>query len=227
MESTRILLIQRSGKSGRSFAPALERKGFEVEVANTGKAALEHGPESWPDLVVLDAASLGTSGIRICQDLRKGLNGVPLIHIFPEGRGGSDERSGLADISLEMPFTARKLVNRINRLSPSAHEGVLEVGPVKLTLGTREVECYGKEKRLTPKTARLLELLMRNPGRTLPRGFLMKRVWRTDYVGDTRTLDVHVHWVRKAIEPTPKKPCHVVTIRGVGYRFEPEPSSPS
>jgi DNA-binding response OmpR family regulator len=94
MESTRILLIQRSGKSGRSFAPALERKGFEVEVVNTGKAALEHGPESWPDLVVLDAASLGTSGIRICQDLRKGLNGVPLIHIFPEGRGGSERTRG-------------------------------------------------------------------------------------------------------------------------------------
>jgi DNA-binding response OmpR family regulator len=223
MESARILLIQRSGKSGRSFAPALESKGFEVEVVSTGKTALERGRQTWPDLVVLDAASLGTSGIRICQDLRNGLDGVPLIHILPEGHGSSDERSGPADISLEMPFTARKLINRINRLSPAAREGVLEVGPIKLTLGTRVVECYGREKRMTPKTARLLEALLRNPGRTLPRDFFMKRIWRTDYVGDTRTLDVHVHWVRQAIEPEPAKPCHILTVRGVGYRFEPEP----
>jgi DNA-binding response OmpR family regulator len=122
-----------------------------------------------------------------------------------------------------MPFTVRKLINRIERLVPGERVETIEVGPVRLTLGVRVVACRGKEKRLTPKAANLLEVFLRNPGKVLDRSFLMRSVWDTDYLGDTRTLDVHMRWLREAIENQPGAPRYLVTVRGVGYRFEPNP----
>lgn len=221
-----ILIIERSGKNEDSFVPSLERKGFEVQSVPSGKMAVDRARKKKPDLIVLDAASLGTSGNRICSSVRTSLNGIPIIHLRSEKHAVGDEKAGPGDISLDMPFTARKLVNRVERLLPDEAGEVLGDGAVKLNVRSKVVRAYGREKRLTPKCAGLLELFLKYPGETLNRGFLMKKVWKTDYVGDTRTLDVHVRWLREAVERQPAHPRHVVTVRGIGYRFEPDPASP-
>lgn len=216
-----ILLVERAGgKKEETFGAALERKGFKVVVAQTGRQALELVEQVAPALIVLNAASLGTNGRRICRLLREGHSTVPLIHILPAGEKMALESSP-AEVLLVLPFTPRKLINNIRRLLPGARKEVTQVGPIRLALDACIVEAYGREQRLTPKTASLLGVFLRHPGQTLDRGFLMRQVWDTDYVGDTRTLDVHVRWMREAVEPDPRSPRHILTVRGVGYRFEP------
>lgn len=223
----KILVIERSGRNDQTFVPSLERKGFEVQSVPTGKTALEFAKKKKPDLIVLDAASFGTSGNRISRQLCNTLNGVPVIHIRPEEHAAGDEKAGPAEVSLDMPFTSRKLVNRVQRLLSAASEELIGEEPVLLDMRRRVVRAHGKEKRLTPKCAGLLELFLRHPGKALDRGFLMKKVWKTEYVGDTRTLDVHIRWLREAVERKPARPQHIVTVRGVGYRFEPGPTPAS
>lgn len=219
----KLLVIERSGNHEQSFVTTLERKGFEVTVAHTGKSAIKVAKKEKPSLVVLDAASLGTSGNRICGQLNVNLNGVPVIHIRSAEHAVDDEKAGPGDISLDMPFTGRKLINRVERLLPDVSDRVISGGPVQLDLDRRIVRAHGKSKRLTPKCTHLLEILLENSGETLDRKLLMKKIWKTDYVGDTRTLDVHVRWLREAVERRPADPQHIVTVRGVGYRFESEP----
>ncbi len=216
-----ILLVERAGgKKEETFGAALEHKGFKVIVAQTGRQALTFAEQVSPALIVLNAASLGTNGLRICRLLHESHGSVPMIHILPK-----DEKTALesspAEVVLVLPFTPRKLINHIRRLLPGARKEVTQVGPIRLALNARVVQAYGREQHLTPKTASLLEVFLRHPGETLDRGFLMRQVWDTDYVGDTRTLDVHVRWMREAIEPDPRSPRHILTVRGVGYRFEP------
>lgn len=223
MGEARILLIERRGRQKLTFASALGRKGYQVTVVPTGSEALQQAQVHPPTVIVLNAASLGTSGLRICHDLRDSLHDIPIIHIFPEDATQRQRRDSPANTSLGMPFTARKLINRIERLLPVDRAETLEVGPVRLTLGARVVACHGKERRVTPKTARLLEVFLRHPDEVLDRGFLMRQVWNTDYIGDTRTIDVHIRWLREAIENRPGRPRYIVTVRGVGYRFNPTP----
>lgn len=218
-----ILLVERSGKKENTFAAALERKGYRVELASTGHDALKRAHLSRPAIVVLNAASLGSSGIRICRNLHDGLDGIPIIHIMPENTAEGDFKDSPAEVILAMPFTARKLINRVKRFMPGARKEAIEVGPIRLVPSVRVVEAHGREKRLTPKTAQLLNVFLKHPGDTLDRGFLMQQVWETDYIGDTRTLDVHVRWVREAIEADPTAPAHIITVRGIGYRFIPYP----
>jgi DNA-binding response OmpR family regulator len=220
-----IIVIERPGKNKHTFVPSLERKGFEVLITPSGKQTLLLAKKKKPDLIVLDAASLGTTGNRICSHLQTSLNGVPVIHVRSEENRVGDEKAGPGDISLDMPFTSRKLINRVERLLSDDAGQELVQGPIKYNIRHRMVRAHGREKRLTPKCAGLLEQFMRHPGETLNRSFLMKKVWKTDYVGDTRTLDVHVRWLREAIEPKPATPGHIVTVRGIGYRFEPKPPS--
>lgn len=223
MTEDTILLVERSGKKENTFATALERKGYRVELASTGHDALKRAHNTRPAIVVLNAASLGSSGIRICRNLHDGLDGIPIIHIMPENTADGDLKEAPADVILVMPFTARKLINRVKRFMPGARKEAIEVGPIRLVPSVRVVEAHGREKRLTPKTAHLLHVFLKHPGDTLDRGFLMQQVWDTDYIGDTRTLDVHVRWVREAIEADPTAPAHIVTVRGIGYRFIPYP----
>jgi DNA-binding response OmpR family regulator len=221
----RILLIERPGKKEHTFAAALERKGYPVEVVATGHMALKSAHAARPAAIVLNAASLGSSGIRICKTLRGGIDGVPIVHVMPAEASEEEVKSAPADIVLVMPFTARKLINRLRRLMPGARKDAIQVGPIRLVTGVGVVEAHGREKRLTPKTASLLAVFLKHPSETLDRSFLMRQVWNTDYVGDTRTLDVHVRWVREAIETDPRSPRHIVTVRGIGYRFVPHPAA--
>jgi DNA-binding response OmpR family regulator len=143
---------------------------------------------------------------------------VPILWVLDEGQSVSKE--GIADLSLQRPFTSRKLLNRVRKLLPSKKSETLTAGDIVFDPRSRQVRKGDRQLRLTPKQAALLEELMRHAPEVLSRRFLMKNVWKTDYLGDTRTLDVHIRWVREAIEDNPSAPKYVQTVRGVGYRFE-------
>jgi DNA-binding response OmpR family regulator len=213
-----ILLIESGRASAPSLASVLEKKGYRVDIHHRVETALNHAQKSEPDLVVLDAASMQASGSRMCRSLRSGLNGVPILLV--SSRGTAPESIQGASVILVHPFTPRKLINRVTRLLPGDTRDVLELGPIKLNLAQRTVRCLGRESRLTPKEARLLEVFLQNPGKLLPRASLIRQVWHTDYTGDTRTLDVHMSWLRRALEPDPAEPRFLKTIRGVGYRLD-------
>ncbi len=218
MTTASILLIESGRASAPSFAPSLEKKGYEVEIHHTLDSALDAAKKKLPDLVVLDAASMRTSGSRLCRRARAHLDGIPIILVAPEGVR-PDPGNG-ASVTLVQPFTPRKLLNRVSRLLPGDERYKLEIGPIRLDLAKRKAECMGKQARLTPKQTKLLEVFMRNPGHLITRKMLIRQVWHTEYTGDTRTLDVHMSWLRKAIEPDPRHPSLLKTIRGMGYRLD-------
>jgi DNA-binding response OmpR family regulator len=217
--SLKVLLIGKVASILSSLRPSLEKKGYIVSAVRSRKKALEQVGADNPDLIILDATSPRLDGGRTCQALRQKVGEVPIILISKEG---NDSGQVEADFRLTAPFTFRKLANRIKRAVQSSEQGgeALQVGGLVLHLSRRLV-ARGREKYfLTPKELRLLEVFMRNPGKVLSRKFLMKNVWETDYVGDTRTLDVHVRWIREKIEEDPSSPAYLRTVRGVGYRFE-------
>lgn len=215
---TKVLVIEGNRAGSPHFTPALRKKGYSVQVVQSGKEALQSAETLKPDIAVVNLASLRTSGKRICSLLRKVLNGKPIVAIH----GQDFELNGEveADAVLVLPFTPRKLLNRMNSLLPSQSEKLMEVGPISLDRELHLVQCEGKQTRLTPKLSQLLQKLMRKPGEVLERKDLFASVWQTEYTGDTRTLDVHISWLRQAIEADPRKPKYIITIRGVGYRLD-------
>ncbi|NIV30229.1 MAG: hypothetical protein GWN58_12255 [Anaerolineae bacterium] len=213
-----ILLVEGRKPAAEYLAPVLNDHGCSVVTARTRRDALAKVREIRPAVVVLDDPSLRFSCRRFCTTLRDLDLETSVLMLLQKGE--KIDRSVGARAYLRHPVSAKKLINRITRLLPAPEDEVLRVGDVALNLEQRCVVRGNRETHLTPKQARLLEVLMRHPGEILSRGFLMKQVWDTDYLGDTRTLDVHVHWVRKAIEADPRSPVCLRTIRGVGYRFE-------
>jgi DNA-binding response OmpR family regulator len=225
--SLKVLLIEKDASTLSSFRPSLEKKGYTVSAVRSRKKALEQVGDDKPDLIILDATSPRLDGGKTCQALRQKVGEVPIILVFEEGKNKNSGQAE-ADFHLTAPFTFRKLSNRIKRAVQSIEQSgeTLQVGDLVLSLDRRSVSKGKKKHQLTPKELRLLEVFMRNPGKVLSRKFLMKNVWETDYVGDTRTLDVHVRWIREKIEENPSSPLCLRTVRGVGYRFEvPEQDS--
>ncbi len=214
MKTTKVLLIESARNSSESFAEPLRRK-YQVQIAHSGKQGLEMAQKEMPTVIVLDAASLRTSGNRISLSLRAALEQTPIIHI----RAAEATGNSAADVLLVPPFTARKLTNRIDRLTVPVEGAHLQVGPFSLNAQSQTLTTPWTEKKLTPKLVELMELFMSNLNNTLERKYIMQQVWKTDYMGDTRTLDVHIRWLRKAVEPNPRKPQYITTVRGVGYRF--------
>jgi DNA-binding response OmpR family regulator len=217
MVQAKVLLIEGKGAGPASFRVPLEKKGHLIHVDPTGRSALQRLATWPPDVIVVDGISLQSSGARICHLLHEHAPIIPLIVLRAEG--SSSER-GDADVCLVAPFTPRKLLNRIERLMPARGGEILYVGDLALNLGQKCVTRNGREKRLTPKQFKLLEAFMKRPGEVLSRRFLMRHVWQTDYIGDTRTLDVHIRWVRQVIEEDPDNPRYLRTVRGIGYRFD-------
>jgi DNA-binding response OmpR family regulator len=218
MTLANIILIESSRASAPSFAPALEKKGYSVDIYHKIEPAIKAAEADPPEVVILDAASMRTSGTRMCRAIRTKLDGLPIILVSP--KNSEPDPSNGASVTLIHPFTPRKLLNRVARLLPGDESYMLEVGPIRLNLAQRKVFAQGKESRLTPKQTKLLEAFMLNPGRLLTRKTLIKQIWQTDYFGDTRTLDVHMSWLRGAIEEDPSKPKYLKTIRGMGYRLD-------
>jgi DNA-binding response OmpR family regulator len=215
----RILWIEGKRAEGPSFIPNLRKKGYAVEIVSTGAEALEQLVNVDPDLAVVNAPSLRSSGKRICRSMREKANGLPIVLISSPDQPASAEEF-CANAVLVLPFTYRKLLNRIVPLLPGDGGSMLHVGPIRLDLEHKRVRCQGREARLTPRLVHILRLLMQHPGEVCERGDLFRQVWVTDYTEDTRTLDVHISWLRRALEENPRKPQFLKTIRGVGYRLD-------
>ncbi len=212
-----VLIIEGKHADFPSFAILLQKKGFDVRAAKSGAQASAQLKEIAPDILVVNAASMRSSGIRICKKLQEQDSAIPIILIIDPDKKVSDDAANLV---LRLPFTIQKLTNRIKPLLPSDGNNVLHVGPIRLDLDRKRIRCLGQNARLTPRLLTLLKTLMERPGEVIEREELFKKVWETDYTGDTRTLDVHISWLRKAIEPNPSKPKFLRTIRGVGYRLD-------
>lgn len=212
-----LLVIESRHADIPSFAADLQKKGFDVETAQSGSQALARLKEINPSLSVVNAASLRSTGLRICQSLREKDPKLPVILIV-----GSENNvdKDAADSVLVLPFTVQKLVNRIKPLLPGDGKNVLHVGPIRLDLEHRRVRSLNKSTKLTPRLVSLLQMLMEHHGEVVEREVLFKKVWETDYTGDTRTLDVHISWLRRAIELEPEHPKFLRTARGVGYRLD-------
>ena len=219
-----ILLVGGKNSSDNSIKTALEKAGYRVTVVSTGAQAVKVLEDKTPDLIVYNAPAMRSSGVRTCRRLRRFTPETPIVHI--RAAGVPEDREAEADVYLEQPFTSRKLLNRVRFLLPvdEENEEVVRYGRVTLYLSKRSVEVAGRgESKLTPKLTRLLEVLLRHPGEIVTRKQLMQTVWQTDYVGDTRTLDVHVRWARELIEDNPSKPKYLITRRGQGYIFTMSP----
>jgi len=217
-DASTLLLVEGRGIGSQSLSEALQKAGYRLKVLHTGKAALLWSEEHQTDLVIFDAASMRSSGSRSCRRLRRAWHETPIIHTRLNGE--PEDRSAEADVYLEHPFTSRKLLNRIRSLLPAddCQDEMVRYGILTIFLAKPSVDVAGQgEKRLTPKLAQLLQEFVRHPNEVVSRRQLMQNVWKTDYVGDTRTLDVHIRWVRELIEENPAAPKLLSTVRGQGY----------
>jgi DNA-binding response OmpR family regulator len=217
MKKTTLLVIEGRHAEIPSFANDLQKKGFDVVLFQNGSQAVAKLKQCNPNLVVINAATLRSTGIRICRSIRKWDEKVPIILILEKEKSVDKE---LADAVLALPFTVQKLVNRIKALMPGDGENVISAGPIRLDVENRRVRSLGKNTKLTPRLITLLQILMDKHGEVVERDALFMKVWETSYTGDTRTLDVHISWLRRAIELDPNNPKFLKTIRGVGYRLD-------
>jgi DNA-binding response OmpR family regulator len=217
MKNTTLLVIEGRHAEIPSFASDLQKKGFDVVTVQNGSQAISKLKQTEASLVIVNAPSLRSTGIRICLSVRKKDPKIPIILIVEKEVPEDPE---LADSVLALPFTVQKLVNRIKALMPGDGNNVINVGPIRLDLEHRRVRSLGKNSRLTPRLITLLQMLMDKHGEVVERESLFKKVWETNYTGDTRTLDVHISWLRRAIELDPNNPKFLKTIRGVGYRLD-------
>jgi len=224
---TRVLVVEDEESISEPLAYMLRKEGFEVAVAADGPAGLKTFDRDGADLVLLDLMLPGLSGTEVCRELRT-RSTVPVIMLTARD-SEVDKVVGLelgADDYVTKPFSHRELVARIRavlrRQSPVTEdeEGALEAGPVRMDVDRHLVTVDGSPVQLPLKEFDLLELLLRNAGRVLTRSQLIDRVWGSDYVGDTKTLDVHVKRLRAKVEPDPAHPKHLLTVRGLGYKLE-------
>ncbi len=206
----------------------LEREGFAVDVAADGRRALERFRNHQPDLVILDLMLPEVTGLDVCRAIRAEST-VPVVMVTAKD-SEADKVAGLelgADDYVTKPFSMRELVSRVRanlrraRMAEPLGDGeeVLLGGPVELNVARHEATVRGEPVTLPPKEFELLETFLRRKGRLLTRDLLIDTVWGSDYFGDTKTLDVHVKRIRRKIEEDPHHPAHLVTVRGLGYKF--------
>jgi two-component system response regulator RegX3 len=224
---TRVLVVEDEESFSDALSYMLRREGYEVDVAATGPEALTSFERSGADLVLLDLMLPGLSGTEVCRELRSRSH-VPIIMVTARDTE-VDKVVGLelgADDYVTKPFSSRELVARIRAVLRRGSEpeelltSIVEAGPVRMDVERHVVSVDGVQVPMPLKEFDLLELLLRNAGRVLTRGQLIDRVWGADYVGDTKTLDVHVKRLRSKIEPDPANPKYLVTVRGLGYKFD-------
>lgn len=225
---TRVLLVEDEPDLADPLAYLLRREGFEVEIAEDGPAAVELFRAHGADIVLLDLMLPGMPGTEVCRQIRAS-SAVPIIMVTAKD-SEVDIVVGLelgADDYVTKPYSARELLARMRAVlrrfasvEADLDERVLDGGRVSLDIDRHTVSVAGEEIAMPLKEFELLEVLMRNAGRVLTRGQLIDRVWGSDYFGDTKTLDVHIKRIRSRIEENPSEPVMLVTVRGLGYRFE-------
>ena len=224
---TRVLVVEDEDSISDPLSYMLRREGFEVSVAENGVEALSVFERNGADIVLLDLMLPGLSGTEVCRALRQKSN-VAII-ILTARDSEVDKVVGLelgADDYVTKPFSHRELLARIRAVLRRGGESeelltsTIEAGPVRLDVERHTVAVDGVPVALPLREFDLLELLLRNSGRVLTRGQLIDRIWGSDYVGDTKTLDVHVKRLRSKIEPDPANPKYLLTVRGLGYKFD-------
>jgi two-component system response regulator RegX3 len=224
---TRILVVEDEVSVSDPLSYLLRKEGYEVAVAETGPDALADFDRAGADLVLLDLMLPGLSGTEVCRAIRQ-RSSVPVIMLTAKD-SEIDKVVGLeigADDYVTKPYSSRELLARIKAVLRRLAEpedllpATIEAGPVRMDVERHVVTVSGQSTQLPLKEFELLEMLLRNTGRVLTRMQLIDRVWGSDYVGDTKTLDVHVKRLRAKIEPDPAAPRHIVTVRGLGYKFE-------
>lgn len=225
---SKILIVEDEEALSDPLAFLLGREGFQTIVVDNGLDALPVFDREGADLVLLDVMLPGMSGMEVCRKLRE-VSSVPIIMLTAKD-SELDKVLGLelgADDYVTKPYSARELIARIRAVlrrrsaeTDSATESVLQGGPVRMDIDRHVVTVNGEEISMPLKEFELLEILLRNVGRVMTRGQLIERVWGSDYVGDTKTLDVHIKRLRSKIEPDSSAPQYVVTVRGLGYKFE-------
>jgi two-component system, OmpR family, response regulator RegX3 len=227
-EPARILVVEDEASLADTVRYNLEREGYAVSVASDGRAALERFRVDEPSLVILDLMLPEVSGLDVCRAIRAESD-VPIIMVTAKD-SEADKVAGLelgADDYVTKPFSVRELVSRVRanlrraRPEPAAPTGdeVLAGGPVSMDVARHEVTVRGEAIAIPPKEFDLLETFLRRKGRLLTRELLIDQIWGADYFGDTKTLDVHVKRLRRKIEEDPHHPVHLVTVRGLGYKF--------
>ncbi|HAT1152235.1 TPA: response regulator transcription factor [Corynebacterium striatum] len=230
---TNILIVEDEESLADPLAFLLRKEGFDVILASDGPTALEQFANNTVDIVLLDLMLPGMSGTDVCKQLRA-TSSVPVIMVTARD-SEIDKVVGLelgADDYVTKPYSSRELIARIRAVLRRGHdvsaesqeeeleEQILEGGRVRMDVERHIVMADGEEVSMPLKEFDLLEYLLRNAGRVLTRGQLIDRIWGADYVGDTKTLDVHVKRLRSKIEAEPSRPQHLVTVRGLGYKFE-------
>ncbi|KQQ05118.1 MULTISPECIES: response regulator transcription factor [unclassified Rathayibacter] len=223
---TSILLVEDESALSEPLSYLLEREGYDVTVAEDGTRAVAAFDEGDYDLILLDLMLPGMPGTEVCREIRT-RSSIPIIMVTAKD-SEVDIVVGLelgADDYVTKPYSTRELLARIRavlrrRTEDPGEERIVVAGPVKMDIERHTVEVDGVETPMPLKEFELLEMLLRNAGRVLTRGQLIDRVWGSDYFGDTKTLDVHVKRIRSKIEKTPKEPTLLVTVRGLGYRFD-------
>lgn len=222
-----VLIVEDEESLADPLAYLLRKEGFEVTVVADGPSALAEFDRAGADIVLLDLMLPGMSGTEVCKHLRA-RSSVPVIMVTARD-SEIDKVVGLelgADDYVTKPYSARELIARIRAVlrrgadADDAGERVLEAGPVRMDIERHIVTVDGLQVPMPLKEFELLAFLMRNRGRVLTRGQLIDRVWGADYVGDTKTLDVHVKRLRSKIEPDPANPVRLLTVRGLGYKLE-------
>ncbi|WGL53094.1 response regulator transcription factor [Nocardioides sp. BP30] len=223
---TRVLVVEDEESYSEALSYMLRKEGFEVAIAADGDTALKEFDRNGADIVLLDLMLPGISGTEVCRQIRT-TSSVPVIMVSAKD-DEVDKVVGLelgADDYVTKPYSPRELVARIRAVlrrgaEPDLAPATLEAGPVRMDVERHVVTVGGNEQRLPLKEFELLEMFLRNPGRVLTRGQLIDRVWGSDYVGDTKTLDVHVKRLRAKLEPDPSEPKFLVTVRGLGYKLD-------
>ena len=223
---TRVLVVEDEESYSDALAYMLRKEGYEVAIAADGNAAIAEFDRNGADIVLLDLMLPGLPGTEVCRQIRQTSN-VPVIMVSAKD-DEVDKVVGLelgADDYVTKPYSPRELTARIRAVlrrgtEPELLPDTLEAGPVRMDVERHVVTVNGEEQRLPLKEFELLEMFLRNPGRVLTRGQLIDRVWGSDYVGDTKTLDVHVKRLRSKLEPDPSTPQYLVTVRGLGYKLE-------
>jgi two-component system, OmpR family, response regulator RegX3 len=223
---TRVLVVEDEESYSEALSYMLRKEGFEVAIAENGDDALKEFDRNGADIVLLDLMLPGIPGTEVCRQIRT-TSAVPVIMVSAKD-DEVDKVVGLelgADDYVTKPYSPRELVARIRAVlrrgaEPDLSPQTLEAGPVRMDVERHVVTVDGGEQRLPLKEFELLEMFLRNPGRVLTRGQLIDRVWGSDYVGDTKTLDVHVKRLRAKLEPDPSEPKYLVTVRGLGYKLD-------
>ncbi len=226
-----ILLVEDEAAIAAFVQTALEREGFAVEVVEDGRQALACVNQALPDLIILDLILPGVNGLEVCRTVRRMSTYVPIIMLTARGED-VDKVVGLelgADDYITKPFNTRELIARVRAVLRLARSRAtmdeldrLRIGRLEIDLTGRTVTVGGQPVDLTPKEFDLLVLLASHPGRVFGRETLLEKVWGYDYLGDSRTVDVHIQRLRRKLEEDPHRPRYLLTVRSIGYKFARE-----